>query len=56
MTAPEELPQIVACLRCGTPIEVCAFCESGICPDMICFRCLRADLGQSLAQPHAHGG
>lgn len=44
------------CERCGSTIEVCAFCESPDCRHVICYRCLRRELRQSLPQPHAHGG
>jgi hypothetical protein len=44
------------CTRCGARIELCAFCESADCSDVICYRCLRQELRQSLAQPHEHGG
>lgn len=44
------------CSRCGSAIEICAFCQDIACASVICYRCLRQDLGQSLAQPHAHGG
>jgi hypothetical protein len=46
----------LVCTRCGAGIEVCAFCESPDCSNVICYRCLRQELRQSLAQPHAHGG
>lgn len=46
----------LVCTRCGARIEICAFCESPDCSSVICHRCLRQELGQSLAQPHAHGG
>jgi hypothetical protein len=28
------------CLRCGTVIEVCAFCDRPDCPAMTCHRCV----------------
>jgi hypothetical protein len=53
---PLQVEVRLQCMRCGTRIEVCAFCESPDCPSVICYRCLRQELRQSLAQPHAHGG
>ena len=50
------LPRTVRCARCGSWIEVCAFCESPDCATVICHRCIRRELHQSLDQPHAHGG
>lgn len=44
------------CTRCGIGIEICALCERENCPHAICYRCLRIELGQSLAHPHPHGG
>jgi hypothetical protein len=46
----------LVCTRCGVAIELCAFCERAACPEAICARCLRIELGESMAQPHAHGG
>jgi hypothetical protein len=48
--------RLMRCTRCGTRIELCAFCESPACRHVICYRCLRQELGQSVVQPHAHGG
>ena len=44
------------CERCARAIEECAFCQDPGCRHVICYRCLREELGQSLVQPHAHGG
>ena len=48
--------RLLRCTRCGSRIELCAFCESADCGHVICYRCLREELGQSVVQPHAHGG
>jgi hypothetical protein len=48
-----------AALNCGTcevTLELCAFCERADCGHTICARCLRIELRESLAHPHAHGG
>jgi hypothetical protein len=47
---------ILACTVCGVVIEFCGFCERAACPEGICARCLRIELGESMAHPHAHGG
>ena len=31
---------VIKCLRCGTAIEVCAFCDRPDCPASTCYRCL----------------
>ena len=51
-----HLSRPVRCTRCGSWIEVCAFCESPDCASVTCYRCLRRALRQSLDQPHPHGG
>lgn len=36
-------PQVTAtkkCSRCGTLVEVCAFCDQPDCPAITCYRCL----------------
>lgn len=52
---PSE-PATLTCTNCRVVIEICAFCERGDCPEAICSPCLRIALGESLAEPHAHGG
>lgn len=44
------------CTKCGRLIEVCAGCDEPRCPAAICNDCLRIAMGQSMRQPHAHGG
>jgi hypothetical protein len=56
MTPPEERQEAPTCNQCGASVECCAFCEQQDCPETICYRCLRIALGQSLPQPHVHGG
>jgi hypothetical protein len=55
-TSSARIEARLACTRCGARIELCAFCERIDCAHPICYRCLRRELGQSLVQPHAHGG
>jgi hypothetical protein len=45
-----------SCKECSTGVEYCAFCEREDCPEMMCYRCLRAALGLLLPEPHVHGG
>lgn len=56
MTPTEERRRPWACAVCGALVELCAFCEREGCPETICYRCLRIELGQSLPHPHVHGG
>jgi hypothetical protein len=44
------------CGRCGRRIDECALCQDPACLHVICYHCLRQELGQSLSQPHGHGG
>ena len=34
----------IKCLRCGTAIETCAFCDRPDCPSITCYRCLAVAL------------
>ncbi|HEX9311430.1 MAG TPA: hypothetical protein VGA30_01210 [Actinomycetota bacterium] len=54
MGEPEEPG--TKCAECGTSIECCEFCEESTCQAAICFDCVTVALGQSVAQPHIHGG
>ena len=46
----------VRCERCGREIDLCAFCQDPSCPHVICYRCVRTVLRESLDLPHTHGG
>lgn len=46
----------VACRKCGREILACYACEGRECPDPICARDLILLTGESLPQPHTHGG
>jgi hypothetical protein len=48
--------QAPACIVCGVVVEGCGCCERVDCPEMICSRCLRIRLRESLPQLHVHGG
>jgi hypothetical protein len=56
MTSTEVTPAVLTCTNCGVVLGICAFCERGQCPEGICYRCLRIGLGESMAEPHVHGG
>lgn len=53
---PADRRDPAACTQCHVVIELCSFCEKEVCRDTICYRCLRIQLGQSMAHPHVHGG
>lgn len=44
------------CRGCGREIEWCSFCDRPDCDAAICFPCVSVELGESVAQPHEHGG
>jgi hypothetical protein len=48
--------QVIVCHGCDRAIETCAFCENDRCGEAVCYRCLIVELGESIAEPHAHGG
>ncbi len=48
--------QVLVCRGCDREIELCAFCDSEGCEEAVCYRCLIVDLGETVAQPHGHGG
>lgn len=56
MSAPEGQVLALRCARCNAEVDVCAFCERPDCAHLVCFRCLREDVGQSMSHPHDHGG
>jgi hypothetical protein len=52
-----EAPLTVrSCSRCGKPVDCCEFCDATDCRTPISYGCVRVALGQTLPQPHAHGG
>jgi hypothetical protein len=46
----------LVCKGCERGIEVCAFCDEDGCGEEICYRCLLVELGETVSQPHQHGG
>ena len=44
------------CCGCGTVIEYCEVCGDEPCPQAVCLRCLSLAVGQSVPEPHTHGG
>jgi hypothetical protein len=55
VTPPEERGQDAMCKECDAHVEYCAFCEREDCSELICYRCLRQALGQSLSHPLLYG-
>ena len=56
LAAPEDRGLALQCSQCHSEVDVCAFCERPDCAHLVCFRCLRVELGQSMSHPHQHGG
>lgn len=46
----------VVCVACGREIEACYCCENAECGAAICARDVILRTGESIAQPHTHGG
>jgi hypothetical protein len=44
------------CSRCDRPIDRCEFCDASDCRTPICYGCVRVALGETVPQPHTHGG
>ena len=44
------------CSGCGAEIECCEVCGDEPCPKALCSTCLSLAVGQSVPQPHTHGG
>ena len=44
------------CSECNRSLEWCSFCDSAECRAAVCYRCLVIALGESVGQPHQHGG
>jgi len=44
------------CSGCDEPIADCELCDEPNCPRAICYGCITRALGETMAQPHAHGG
>ena len=51
-----EEPTALWCSECDEPIVECEFCDEPDCPRAICYGCITRALGETMAQPHAHGG
>jgi hypothetical protein len=56
MNPTEAARQAPTCMVCGVVVEWCGCCERVDCPEMICSRCLRIQLRESLPSLHGHGG
>ncbi len=44
------------CCECDEHIECCVFCEEEGCSLLVCYTCLIVAMGESVPQPHEHGG
>ena len=44
------------CHDCGGVLACCEFCDSEECQKPICYGCVIVALGESVPQPHSHGG
>lgn len=53
MTTP-NVP--VSCSHCNRSIEICECCEEPGCETAVCYGCLYVAVGQTVKQPHDHGG
>ena len=51
-----ETPATGQCSTCDDRIQWCEACERADCATPVCYGCLIVELGQSVAQPHVHGG
>jgi hypothetical protein len=49
------MAEVVVCTHCDREIEACSFCD-GQCDDPTCWRCLKYELKEEVAEPHGHGG
>ncbi len=52
----EKTDEPFPCTHCGELIECCELCDEPGCSAPTCYECLNVELGQSLSQPHVHGG
>lgn len=46
----------LACSECHSSIDFCAFCDETGCGVAVCYGCMIVALGETLPQPHGHGG
>ena len=47
---------VLRCSDCGDEIECCEFCDDPDCPVALCYECVHLTLGETVPQPHPHGG
>jgi hypothetical protein len=55
-TREPEVSTELTCSQCTCGIDCCAFCDESGCAVAICYGCLIVELGETVAQPHEHGG
>jgi len=51
-----EAPTELTCSQCHCGIDYCAFCEEARCAVALCYGCMIEALGETMPQPHGHGG
>ncbi len=56
--SPTQAPSgvVLLCSECDRSLDWCSFCDSDECRAAVCYSCLVIALGESLGQPHEHGG
>jgi hypothetical protein len=47
---------VCICTKCGRHTACCAVCERLDCEELLCYRCLRLEIRQSIPVLHEHGG
>jgi hypothetical protein len=40
----DQTTTAIKCVRCGTEVESCAFCDEPDCPSVTCYRCMNIAL------------
>lgn len=56
MTTTRPEPTALHCSQCNEPVAECELCDERECRQAICYGCITLALGETMAQPHAHGG
>ena len=51
-----KAPTALRCAQCDEPIAECELCDGQDCFRAICYGCITLALGETIAQPHGHGG
>ena len=51
-----EEPTVLRCSECDERIAECELCDEPDCRRAICYGCITLALGETMVQPHLHGG